>query len=652
MILAVGLELLWSGLSLKKSNMRFILTILVILFFSTAMLGDVYAVENEINTNYYEGQIELAKNKITNAELEESIIIFEDILNVKIISDSTQSKILTLDNLKIDIQKNIIDINKESNNTTIQKNIPLLLEANNKSNLEDMALILNRISSSSNAELDPEAISFLEDINKLNINQKIEYYENIDSINEDSRMLLELATELRYLDSKIINSDLNNLDSLNKVYMGYENFKGNTVYLSIKDSLFQRSEDNWIENRANFFNKLYKESLDIEKIRQSNSGIFSNLSEDIDYTKTINDLDSLKKDIYKLKLESDKEILLLSTIDQKIDEIKIVENKQLDNKKNAIILIVIFLIAGILIILGLLYIFVLSKKKERPVTYNTSSKSSDGRTLYIFESKKFGTSAHPKELDVYANSDVGLKRELNEDSIGISFSRDGSKSLYVLADGMGGHNAGEVASKLAIQTVIEEGKKELLNAQNLNDGEIKDILRNIVYTAHERILAKSKVNPEMFEMGTTLEAVFLNKGHMYYAHVGDSRIYMTYLEDDCEECIKRVTADHSELGMYMERYGVTEAEARTKVPSNVITQAVGITATPLNPDIGDFSIGKNNWILLCSDGLSDMVQDDSLIGKIIIQRDLDVKGKVNELIRIAKEMGGKDNISIILLRRR
>ena len=288
----MGLELLWSGLSLKKSNMRFILTILVILVFSTSMLADVYAVENEININYYEGQIDLAKNKITSAELEESITILEDILNVKIISDSTQSKMLTLDNLKNDIQKNIIDKNKESNNTTIQKNIPLLLEANNKSNLDDMALILNRISSSINAELDPEAKSFLEDINKLNINQKIEYYDNIDSINEDSRILLDLATELRYLDSKIINSDLNKLDSLNKVYMGYENFKGNTVYLSIKDSLFQRSEDNWIENRAKFFNELYKRSLDIEKIRQSSSGIFSNLSEDIDYTKTINDLDS------------------------------------------------------------------------------------------------------------------------------------------------------------------------------------------------------------------------------------------------------------------------------------------------------------------------------------------------------------------------
>ncbi|HOC78621.1 MAG TPA: hypothetical protein PKO31_08060, partial [Methanofastidiosum sp.] len=133
---------------MKKSNMRFILTILFILVFSTAMLDDVYAVEDEININYYEGQIELAKNKITSAELEESITILEDILNVKIISDSTQSKMLTLDNLKNDIQKNIIDKNKESNNTTIQKNIPLLLEANNKSNLDDMALILNRISSS------------------------------------------------------------------------------------------------------------------------------------------------------------------------------------------------------------------------------------------------------------------------------------------------------------------------------------------------------------------------------------------------------------------------------------------------------------------------------------------------------------------------
>jgi len=127
---------------------------------------------------------------------------------------------------------------------------------------------------------------------------------------------------------------------------------------------------------------------------------------------------------------------------------------------------------------------------------------------------------------------------------------------------------------------------------------------------------------------------------------------MTYLDDNCEESISRVTTDHSELGAYMESHGVSEAEARKNVPSNVITQAVGITSSPLSPDVGDFNIGKNNWILICSDGLTDMVQDDCYIGKILIHKKLDAKGKVNELIRAAKDMGGKDNISLIIFRRR
>ena len=98
----------------------------------------------------------------------------------------------------------------------------------------------------------------------------------------------------------------------------------------------------------------------------------------------------------------------------------------------------------------------------------------------------------------------------------------------------------------------------------------------------------------------------------------------------------------------MERCGVTEAEAR-KGASNVITQAVGIIV-PLNPEIGDFHIGKNNWILICSDGLSDMVQDDSYIGEVLVNKQLDVGTKVKELIQAAKDVGGKDNISLILFR--
>mgnify|MGYP002410101674 CR=1 FL=1 len=468
-----------------------------------------------------------------------------------------------------------------------------------------------------------------------NISSSYYEYEIISKIQVDYGKLSGFIDKLRAIEPEITTYSMENPDYLKKISNDYTGIQEDPEYIS----LF-KEDGNWVENRASFFNDFYMASLDVKNLESTKVD---------SYDPIMLELEALGRIVPDLKFEEGKEATIKESINNKIAYVS-----QLENNKNKLkyTYILILAISSIVAVSALLYIFIISNGKKQKAKKSAASKFLEGRTLLILESRKIGTLIHPKEIEYYAESDVGLKRELNEDSIGITFNRDASKGLFVLADGMGGHNAGEVASKIAIQTVLEHGKEELFTYQRLSGSDIKDILRHIVYTAHEEILNMSKCNPEMCDMGTTLEVVFLDGDHVYYAHVGDSRIYMTYLDDGYEESISKVTTDHSELGIYMERNGVTEEEARKNVPSNVITQAVGITSNPLCPDVGDFKIGKNNWILICSDGLTDMLQDDCYIGKVIIDKKLDIKGKVNELVRASKDMGGKDNISLILFRRR
>jgi protein phosphatase len=519
---------------------------------------------------------------------------------------------------------------KESNSTLIGE-----LDTAKNTGLEEMIATLDSIllKKEEMAKLD----AFEGKVTNLRNNISSSYYEYeiISKIQVDYLKLSEFIDKLRAIEPEITTYSMENLDYLRKISNDYTAIQGDPEYLS----LF-KEDGGWVENRASFFNDFYEASIDVKNLESTKVD---------SYDPIMLELEALNRNVPNLKFEADKESIVKDSINNKISYVG-----QLENNKNKLkyTYIIILAISSIIAVSALVYIFIISNNKKQKAKKTAASKFLEGRTLLIFESRKIGTLIHSKEIEYYAESDVGLKRELNEDSIGITFNRDASKGLFVLADGMGGHNAGEVASKIAIQTVLEHGKNELFTYQRLSSTDIKDILRHIVYTAHEEILNMSKCNPEMCDMGTTLEVVFLNEDHVYYAHVGDSRIYMTYLDDGYEESISKVTTDHSELGLYMEKNGVTEEEARKNVPSNVITQAVGITSNPLSPDVGDFKIGKDNWILICSDGLTDMVQDDCYIGKVIIHKKLDIKGKVNELVRAAKDMGGKDNISLILFRRR
>ena len=569
--------------------------------------------------------ITAAENNIRGGKLNDAI---EDLGNIpKIVFDINE---VWYKDYYTEQIKDISSEYKDSNSSIITE----LDNAKNK-NLGEMIAILDGIliKEEDMARLD----GFKEKISNLRDNISSSYYEYgiILEIQEDYRNLSSFTDKLKSIESKITPTSIENPGNVSNIAKEYAAIQEDPYYLS----LFQE-DSSWVEDRASFFNDFYGVLL-----------TYNNLDPKADnFDAILFDLERLKNKIPDLKFEQNTEAFLSESIENKKSYVTELESNK---KKLEYTYIIILAISSIIAISALIYIFFFfSNKKKHKTQKNAASKFLEGRTFLIFESKRFGSPTHPKDIEVYADSDVGLKRELNEDSIGVTFSRDGSKGLFVLADGMGGHNAGEVASKIAIETVLEEGKKELFTYQKLTGSDIKDILRNIVYTAHEEILNMSKCNPEMSDMGTTLEVVFLDRYHIYYAHVGDSRIYMTYLDDNCEESISRVTTDHSELGAYMESHGVSEAEARKNVPSNVITQAVGITSTPLSPDVGDFNIGKNNWILICSDGLTDMVQDDCYIGKILIHKKLDAKGKVNELIRAAKDMGGKDNISLIIFRRR
>lgn len=645
-----------------------------------SMIGDVFGNQNS-NIDF---KINQAKGKIIDAELNQAKDQLLDI-NATLVTEMDSiseiyKQIAEKENKIRQIQEiqnfnheidNIINKYKEIDDQTIKDSISSLNNCKDKLNLDNLSKNLDsiiktlepKISVTEDIDLKNKLFNLKSDIQSLknNIDQKWETVRSEVSILESDKTILEnnisknnfspqqkievetllfFVNNLISIENQIIPSALNIPDEINNIRLEYESTQKSFGY----NLVFRNNKGNWIESRAIFFNDFYKVSKDIQSLNSSKTNpifFFNQISE---YDNVYNQLRKLNSSIDFLKFEEHKKMTLEIIIDSNIAKIQ-------EQKRSLLFLgIALWAFIALIPIFALIYIFVLSNKKKNPAVVDyTISKFLDGRTLLIFNSKKLGTLIHPKELEVYADSDLGLKRELNEDSIGVTSNKDGSKSLFVLADGMGGHNAGEVASKIAVQTVIEEGKRELINTQNLSDSDIREILRNIVYKAHEDIIQMSKANSQMANMGTTLETVFLDRHHIYYAHVGDSRIYIIFLE---EQIINRVTTDHSELGIYMKRYGVTESEARTKVPSNVITQAVGITSVPLNPDIGDFNISKNNWILLCSDGLSDMAQDDELIGKIVIQTNLDAKGKISELIRVAKEMGGKDNISIILFRRR
>lgn len=232
-------------------------------------------------------------------------------------------------------------------------------------------------------------------------------------------------------------------------------------------------------------------------------------------------------------------------------------------------------------------------------------------------------------LKALALSDVGMRRQNNQDSYLINEKL----GLFAVADGMGGHSGGEVASALAVKA-MEHVFKEKRNKMS-----IVDTLRLGVEKGNEIIFEQAAQQPELSGMGTTLTTMAYTKGHVYIAQVGDSRCYFF-----CDGQLYQVTEDHSQIYELMKLGFVTEANIH-HFQKNVITRSVGYEPT-VAPDIFAMDVKKKCRFLLCSDGLTGMATNVQ-ISQILSNFDLATATK--NLINLANLQGGEDNVTALIV---
>lgn len=235
-------------------------------------------------------------------------------------------------------------------------------------------------------------------------------------------------------------------------------------------------------------------------------------------------------------------------------------------------------------------------------------------------------------MEYVALTDVGMKRRNNEDSYIVNVTEN--DKIFIVADGMGGHNAGEIASLEACR-ITESYILE-------HSGDIDNILREGVCKANRDIYVRAAENPSLKGMGTTIDVCVLRDNKLNIAHVGDSRVYIVNNEQ-----IRRVTKDHSIVGMMLEEGSITEEEAKVHPQRNYITRAVGSTVN-VEVDIICEDIHSGEWVLMCTDGLTNMVERDVLHSIIIGAESVD--DAACALVKKAKDNGGDDNITVVLFR--
>ena len=234
-------------------------------------------------------------------------------------------------------------------------------------------------------------------------------------------------------------------------------------------------------------------------------------------------------------------------------------------------------------------------------------------------------------------SDVGSVREINEDSFAISEFKE-NKGFAILADGMGGHNAGEVASSTAVNIIKSELEKSI--DETLRERIVYNILSS-VDLANKKIYDLSRSDLTKAGMGSTLVVAYISDEKLYVANIGDSRAYVIN-----SDAITQITVDHSVVQELIERGSITPEEALVHPDKNLITRAIG-TEILVNPDMFEYEINKGDKILLCSDGLIEMVRDDVILEKI---KNADSLEKATtDLVLLANENGGRDNITIVLI---
>lgn len=242
-------------------------------------------------------------------------------------------------------------------------------------------------------------------------------------------------------------------------------------------------------------------------------------------------------------------------------------------------------------------------------------------------------------MEIARRTDIGHVRDLNEDSTGLLQTKTGSV-VAVLADGMGGHRAGDVASKRAVKEVTEYLQKKQLD---VSTDQKRDHVLRAVGKANEVVFKLASQDDSLKGMGTTILAAIVDKKEVVLAHVGDSRAYMLH-----KNKLYPLTKDHTYVNVLKDHGQITEEEARVHPQRNMLIRAVG-TNKVVEVDLIDTMWGKNDIMLMCSDGLTSMVSEKE-IEHTLKDITLSIDEKADQLIRMALDAGGKDNVSIILIK--
>lgn len=236
-------------------------------------------------------------------------------------------------------------------------------------------------------------------------------------------------------------------------------------------------------------------------------------------------------------------------------------------------------------------------------------------------------------MKVFSITDVGKVRQMNQDYVFATDEPLGSlPNLLVVADGMGGHKAGDFASKFTVETLKEEVKLSVKE-------EPETVLLEAAQSANHKLIQTAETDVKLDGMGTTLVAATVIDHTLHFINVGDSRLYLI------NKSIRQLSRDHSLVEEMLRLGGISEEEAKNHPDKNIITRAIGVKEQ-VEADYYEFALNKGDVILMCTDGLCNMVNEEEIFAIIKGARDIVEAGQL--LIDRANENGGKDNIGIVL----
>ena len=239
-------------------------------------------------------------------------------------------------------------------------------------------------------------------------------------------------------------------------------------------------------------------------------------------------------------------------------------------------------------------------------------------------------------MKVFTKTDIGMARNMNQDSY--SVTNEENYKLYILADGMGGYKGGEIASKVAV-TAVEKYIKEKFQTISKEKTKILELIKDAIEFANTAIYEESRTDESLHDMGTTLEVCLIYKNKLYIGHVGDSRIYRIR-----KNVMRRITTDHSYVEKLVKDGEITREEAYNHPKKNLLLKALGSEGL-IEPDVLYKALEKDDILVICSDGLTNMIKEERILE--IIKEDEDKAAET--LISEANAAGGLDNVTVILI---